>query len=322
MTRTLGHLALLLLAFLVPGANAQDYPSRAVRIVTPYAPGGPVDIAARVIGQKLSESWGQQVLIDNRPGAGGIIGTEFVAKSVPDGYTLLMATLNEFAINPAVFAKLPYDPARSFASVTLATRNPMVLVASAKTPYNTLAELIAAAKSRPGEIGWSSPGTATMNHITGEWFASEAGVRLFHVPYKGGPAAANAILNGDVPLGIVSLIQALPLVKAGSVKALAVTTDRRTPLAPDWPTVSELGVPGFDAAVRAALLAPAGTPRNVVLKLGADVNRILQTQETRERFAALGVEPLGSTPEELDAAIKTAAARIAQIVEQAKIKVQ
>ena len=322
MRRDVCKLALLLGLSFCLCASAQDYPSKPVRIVTPYAPGGPVDIAARVVAQKLSEAWGQQVIVDNRPGAGGIIGTEFVAKAAPDGYVLLMATLNEFAINPAVFAKLPYDPARSFVSVTLATRNPMVLVANAKAPFSSVKELIAAAKSQPGDLAWSSPGNATMNHITGEWFASEAGIKLLHIPYKGGPAAANAIISGDVPFGVVSLISALPFVKTGTMKVLAVTTEKRTPLAPDWPTLSELGVQGFDAAVRAALFAPAGTPRAVIAKVNADTNRILQAPDTRERFASLGVEPVGSTPEQLDAAIAKAIGQIAAIVERAKIKVQ
>jgi tripartite-type tricarboxylate transporter receptor subunit TctC len=183
-------------------------------------------------------------------------------------------------------------------------------------------ELIEVAKAQAGSISWSSPGLATSNHIAGEWFAAEAGVKLFHIPYKGGPAAANAVLSGDVPLGVVSLIQALPLVKNGQMKALAVTTAQRSALAPDWPTLAELGVPGFDAAVQAALFAPAGTARPIVARINADVVRVLQLPQTRERFAALGVEPVGSTPEELDAVIKAHRARIQGIVDRAAIKVQ
>jgi len=318
----LARLALLSGLCLSIGASAQDYPSKPVRMIVGSAPGGPIDVAARVVGQKLSEVWGHQVTVENRIGASEMIGTEYVAKAAPDGYTLLMVSLNPFTINPAVFAKLPYDPVRSFASITLATLNPMVLAANPNAPFNSMMELVAAAKLRPGDISYSSPGLATGNHIAGEWFAAETGIKLFHIPYKGGPAAANAMMSGDVPLSIVSLVQVLPFAKAGTMKVLAVTTEKRTPLAPDWPTVAELGVPGFDAAVRAALFAPAATPRSVVAKVNTDVNRILQSAETRERFATLGAEPSGSTPEELDAVIAKLRAKIAQIVEQAKIKAQ
>ncbi|MFN0301259.1 MAG: Bug family tripartite tricarboxylate transporter substrate binding protein [Burkholderiales bacterium] len=303
-------------------AHAQPYPSKAVRIVVSSAPGGPIDTAARVIGEKLSAAWQQPVTIDNRPGAGEIIGTELVSRASPDGYTLLMVSLNVVTINPVVFAKLPYDPLTSFASVALTTINPMVLVANNKAPFNTVKELIEAAKARPGEIAFSSPGLATSNHIAAEWLAAETGMKLFHIPYKGGPAAATAILSGDVPFGVVSLVQALPLVKGGTAKALAVTTAARSALAPDWPTIAEAGVPGFDAAVRAAMFAPAGTPRDVIARLNTDVNRILAFQEVRDRFAAMGVEPAGSTPAELDATIATLRAQIERVVASAKIKVQ
>jgi tripartite-type tricarboxylate transporter receptor subunit TctC len=302
--------------------SAQDYPAKGVRVVVGSAPGGPIDIAARVVSERLAAAWKQPVVVENRVGASEIIGAEFVSKAAPDGYTLLMVSLNVFTINPVVFPKLPYDPDRGFAPVALATRNPMVLVAGPKAPFSSMKELIEVAKAQAGSISWSSPGLATSNHIAGEWFAAEAGVKLFHIPYKGGPAAANAVLSGDVPLGVVSLIQALPLVKNGQMKALAVTTAQRSALAPDWPTLAELGVPGFDAAVQAALFAPAGTARPIVARINADVVRVLQLPQTRERFAALGVEPVGSTPEELDAVIKAHRARIQGIVDRAAIKVQ
>jgi tripartite-type tricarboxylate transporter receptor subunit TctC len=309
----------LLLSFNTQG---QDYPAKGVRVIVGSAPGGPIDIAARVVSERLGTLWKQPVIVENRVGASEIIGSEYVAKAAPDGYTLLMVSLNVVTINPVVFPKLPYDPVHGFAPIALATRNPMVLVVGAKPPFSSMKQLIEVAKAQPGSVSWSSPGLATSNHIAGEWFAAEAGVKLFHIPYKGGPAAANAVLSGDVPLGVVSLIQALPLVKTGQMKALAVTTAERSPLAPDWPTVAELGVPGFDAAVRAALFAPAGTARSIVSKINADAIRILQLPDIRERFAALGVEPVGSTPEELDAIIKSGRARIQQIVDRAGIKVQ
>jgi tripartite-type tricarboxylate transporter receptor subunit TctC len=322
MTFDLRNLALLPGLLFCLGVTAQDYPSKPVRIIVGSAPGGPVDTAARVVAQKLLDSWRQPVTVENRIGASEMIGAEFVAKATPDGHTLLMVSLNPFTINPSVFAKLPYDPVHSFASIVLVAVNPMVLVANPKASFNSMKELVAAAKSRPGEIAWSTPGLATSNHIAGEWFAAETGIKLFHIPYKGGPAAVSAVISGDVPLGIVSLVQVLPFVKVGTVKVLAVTTEKRTSLAPDWPTVAELGVPGFDASVRVGLFAPAGTPSGVIARINSDINRVLQLPEMRERFATLGVEPVGSTPGELDVVIARLRAKTAQIVEQAKIKPQ
>jgi tripartite-type tricarboxylate transporter receptor subunit TctC len=302
-------------------AHAQDYPAKAVRVLVGSAPGGPVDIAARVIGEKLAAAWKQPVTVENRVGASEMIATGLVAQAAPDGYTLLMASLNVVTINPVVFSKIEYDP-DALAPVVLTTRNPMVLIAGPKAPFNSVVELIKMSRANSGGIQWSTPGLATSNHIAGEWFAAETGAQLFHVPYKGGPAAAQAVLSGDVPFGVVSLIQALPLAKAGQVKVLAVTTGKRSALVPDWPTIAESAVPGFDAAVQTAFFAPGGTPRAVIARINADVNRLLQLPEVRERCAAMGVEAVGSTPEELDAVVKTGRARIQQIVRRAGIKVQ
>lgn len=302
--------------------HAQDFPNKPVRLIVGSAAGGPVDTAARVVGERLADLWKQPVTVENRVGGSEMIGTEFVLKSAPDGYTLLMVSLNPFMINPVVFPKIPYDAEKGFTPISLTTRNPMVLVAGVKTPFNNVKEMIEAAKARPGSLNYSSPGLATTNHISAEWFASEAGIQLFHVPYKGGPAAANAVLAGDVPLGLVSLVQALPLAKEGKLKALAVTTRERTQLAPDMPTLHEQGITNFDSAVRAALFGPAGLPRNIVTKINTDVNAVLRAPETRQRFAAMGVDPSGSTPEELDNIIRTGRAQIARIVERAKIKVE
>lgn len=322
--RTINLRPLALLSALVfsLGATAQDYPSRPVRFIVGTAPGGPVDTAARVIAQKLTESWRQPVNVENRAGGSEIIGAELAAKALPDGHTLLVSSLNPFTINPAVFVKLPYDPLRSFSPIILLAVNPMVLVANAKAPFNSMQELVAAAKLRPGEISFSTPGLATTNHLAAEWFATETGIKLFHIPYKGGPAAMSAIISGDVPVGVVSLVQVVPFVKAGTVKVLAVTTEKRTSLAPDWPTIAEQGIAGFDASVRVGVFTPAGTPAGVIARLNTDINRILQLPETRERFASLGIEPVGSTPAELDTVIAKLRTRNEQIVEQAKIKPQ
>jgi tripartite-type tricarboxylate transporter receptor subunit TctC len=322
MKRLCALLLLLAGALIAFSAGAQDYPSRGVRLLVGSAQGGPVDTAARVTGLKLAESWQQAVTIENRVGASEMIAAEYVAKAAPDGYTLLVAALNVVTINPVVFTKLPYDPVKGFAPVSLLTRNAMVLVANPKSPFKSLRALIEAAKAKPGDIQYATPGLATANHIATEWLAAEAGIELFHVPFKGGPAAANAIIAGDVPIGVVSLIQALPLVKGGQMRALAVTTGARTSLAPDMPTVAESGVAGFDASLQIALFAPAGTPADIVVKLNADVNRLLGLADTRDRFAAMGVEPVGSTPAELVTTIATLRRKIERVVEAAKIKVQ
>jgi tripartite-type tricarboxylate transporter receptor subunit TctC len=314
----------VLLAGVLVGLSAwaQDYPARMIRIIVASAPGGPVDITARVIAEKLSDAWKQPVIVDNRVGASEMIGTAAAAKAAPDGYTLLVVA-NPFTVNPAVFSKLPYDPVRSFTTVTMLTQTPMALVANPKAPFSSIQELIAAAKARPGDIAWASAGMATMNHITGEQFAAEAGVKLLHVPYKdGSPAAANAVIAGDTQFGIVGLNSALPFVKAGRLKALAVTTEKRTALAPDLPTLAELGVQGVDTAVRVGMYAPAGTPKDVIAKLNAEVNRILNEPATRQQLTNLGAEAYGSTtPEQHEALIKRIAAQIAKIVAQANIKI-
>ena len=315
-------LALLSGVLVCLGAWAQDYPTRMIRIIVASAPGGPVDITARVIAEKLSDTWKQPVIVENRVGASEMIGTAAAAKASADGYTLLVVA-NPFTVNPAVFSKLPYDPVRSFTTVTMLTQTPMALVANPKAPFSSIKELIAAAKARPGDIAWASAGMATMNHITGEQFAAEAGVKLLHVPYKdGSPAAANAVIAGDTQFGIVGLNSALPFVKSGRLKALAVTTEKRTSLAPDLPTLAELGVQGVDTAVRVGMYAPAGTPQDVIAKLNGEVNRILKEPATRQQLANLGAEAYGSTtPEEHEALIKRIAAQIAKIVAQANIKI-
>lgn len=321
---TLRHRLFATLLSVLPAgmACADEFPSRGVRIEVGAAAGGPVDTAARVLGERLAERWKQPVTVENRVGASEMIATEYVSKSAPDGLTLLMASLNVVTINPVVFPKIQYDPVGGLAPIILATSNPMVFVSSARTGFPNLRQLIEAARARPDQISWSSPGLATNNHIAGEWFASDAGIRLFHVPYKGGPAAMNAVIAGEVPLALVSLVQAIPFTKSPQVHILAVTTGRRSVLAPDWPTVSELAVPGFDLAVQTALFAPGGTPAAIVAKINADALQALRAPETRERLAGMGVEPGGSTPEELATLIRNGRAKIQSVVDRAGIKVQ
>jgi tripartite-type tricarboxylate transporter receptor subunit TctC len=314
--------AMLVAAVCTVPARADEFPTRGVRIEVGAAAGGPVDTAARVLGERLSERWKQPVTVENRVGASEMIATEYVSKAAPDGLTLLMASINVVTINPVVFPRIQYDPVNGLAPIVLATTNPMVFVSSARTGFASLRQLIEGARARPEQVSWSSPGLATNNHIAGEWFAADAGIRLFHVPYKGGPAAINAVVAGEVPLALVSLVQAIPFAKSPQVHILAVTTGRRSVLAPDWPTVSELAVPGFDLAVQTALFAPGGTAPAIVTKINADVMQILRAPETRERLAGMGVEPGGSTPEELVTLIRNGRAKIQQVVDRAGIRVQ
>ena len=304
------------------GASAQEqYPSRLVRLVTGGSQGGPVDIAARVVAQRLSEMWGQPVIVENRTGASEMIAAEIVAKAKPDGYTLLLAG-NVVTHNPYIFPKMPYDPERDFTPVTLMLQSPLALVASAKAPFRSLAELIGTARQRPGQIPWASAGIGTNNHVAGEQIAAEAGIKVIHTPYKGSQPAANAVIAGDVAYAIVALSSALPFAKGGTLKILGVTTEKRTALAPDIPTLAEQGLPGIDGAVRGGLVGPAGLPESVIAKLNSDVNRILREPATLERFAILGLEPLGTTPQEYEVSNKRVAAQVAKIVRQANIKVE
>ncbi|MBI4290502.1 MAG: tripartite tricarboxylate transporter substrate binding protein [Betaproteobacteria bacterium] len=319
--RSIASLLLGLLAVLtVSASNAQDYPSRTVRLIAPFAPGGIADIAGRVIGNKLSEMWKQQVIVENRSGGGGLIGTQAVAMAAPDGYTLLIGVASQFAIVHHFYAKYPLNPLKDFAPITLLTDTPLMFAASAKMPFNNIREMIAYANSQPGGLAFSTPGNATLNHLTGERFALETGIKLLHVPYKGGGPAGAAIAGGEVPIGVVAASSAISFIKSGRVKAIAVTTARRIALGPDWPTVAESGVPGFEASNWTALAAPAGTPREIIAKISADTNRVLKMPEVRERLATVGSVVLGSTPEELGALIRDESARYATLARRLNLK--
>ena len=313
-------------ALAIPGASTQaraqaDYPNKPIRILVPFAPGGFVDVAARLVGQKLSEKWGQQVIVENRPGGNGFIAVTAVAKAPADGYTLLMAHSGEFAVNPAVFAKdIPYDLDRDFHPITLITEAPMVLGAKADGPFNSLKDLIEAARAKPATLGMSTPGTGSINHLTGEWIALSSGVKFLHVPYKGGAPAAVAIATGEVPFGLSSIPSTMPQVKAGRVKILAITTARRTPVDMSWPTLQEAGVKDVNLSIWAGLFAPKGVPQAIRDKLYTEVAAILQMPDVKEKFAASGSEIGGMKPEEFTAQIKREAAAMKDIVQKAGVK--
>ena len=288
--------------------------------MVPFPAGGPLDIVARAIGQELSKSWGQPVIIDNRPGAGGNIGADLVAKAPADGYTILMGAVSTHAINVSLYNKLPYDPIRDFAPVTLITSVPNVLVVHPSVPVKNVQELIALAKARPGQLNFASGSTGSAGHLAGELFKSMAGVDMTHIPYKGAAPAVIDLMAGQVSLMFDNMASALPYIKAGRVRALAVTTLKRSPLLPQLPTICEAGLRGFDISTWFGIFAPAGTPPDVVAKLNTEIVRILHTPEMKERLAALGAEPIGNKPDEFSAFIKAEIPKYAKVIKASGAK--
>ena len=301
---------------------AQSYPQKPVRMVVPFPPGGVADIAGRVVGQKLSERWGQQVIIDNRTGAGGILGAEVAARAAPDGYTLLMTTGDFATIFPAAYAKLPYDPDKDFQPVAIVTNTPLVFIRNPDTPFKDVHGLIAAAKAKPGEIAFSSPGAGSTNHLTGELFASAAGLKLLHVPYRGGAPAAAAVASAEVPFGVIAISSAMPFVTGGKMAVLGVTSAQRVELVSDWPTLAEGGVPGFNAALWVGAWVPAGVPAPIVQKLHDDIAAAVKEKDVRERFASLGAGPVEMTSAEFKAYIKRETDRFTAVVKQAGVHIE
>jgi len=301
------------------GAGAQDYPSKPIRVLVPFAPGGAVDTTARILAQKMTERLGWQFVVDNRPGGNGFIATTAVAKASPDGYTLLMAHTGEFAVNPAVFANVPYELDRDFVPITMVTDAPMLYLANSQAPFNSFQELVAAAKAKPGAISFSSAGNGSINHLAGEWLAVAAGVKMLHVPYKGGAPAATAIAAGDVQLGVVSIPGATPHLKSGRAKVLGITTAKRSALDPAWATPRDAGL-DVDASIWVGLLAPKGVPQPIVDRLNAEVRRTLNDPDVQKRYADQGFETVGMSPADFHARIKKDAERYKAIVQAAGIK--
>jgi tripartite-type tricarboxylate transporter receptor subunit TctC len=299
---------------------AQTYPARPIHILVPFAPGGPADLAARLVGAKLTEAWGQQVVVENRPGGNGFIAMTAAAKAAPDGYTLVMATIGEAAIVPALFKDAPYNVQRDFASITLVSDAAVVLAAHRESPFKSVADVIAGAKALPGRISVASPGNGTVNQIVLEWMALNTGTQFQHIPYKGGAPAANALAAGEVPLGISSSSSIVPHLKTGRVRVLAVTMAKRSKFSPEWPTLEEVGVAEVNASVWTALLAPKGTPAPVIGKLNTEAVKILNMPDIKDRFAAIGVETIPSSPAELDARMKQDAEQFGVIVRAANIR--
>ncbi|HSF46855.1 MAG TPA: tripartite tricarboxylate transporter substrate binding protein [Burkholderiales bacterium] len=311
-------LAAALFACTALNAHAQDYPNKPIRIVVPYPPGGFNDTLARTVGNKLNAAWGQPVVVENKPGGGTLIGTDLVAKSPPDGYTLLITPF-AFAVNPSIFKKLPYDPIKDFAPITLAAETPNLLVVNPSVPVSSLKELLASAKAKPGKLSYASTGTGSSNHLSMEKFKQMAGVDIVHIPYKGSAPALTDLIGGQVDLMFDNIPNVLPHVKGGKLKAIAVTSQKRSPHVPDLPTVSESGVPGYEVSVWFGIAAPAGTPEPIIKKLNAEIVKILSMPDVKEKFAAQGVDVVGSTPEQFAAHLKSQMAAWAKVVKEAGV---
>jgi tripartite-type tricarboxylate transporter receptor subunit TctC len=294
-------------------AFSQAYPSKTIRVIVPASPGGAADILSRTIAQKLSDAWGQQVVVDNRTGAAGIIGAEAAAKAPNDGYTIMMGFAGVIAVNPSLYKTLPYDSVRDYAPVTLVALSPLMLVVHPSVPANSVSELIALAKANPGQLNFASTGGGSTQHLSAELFKSMADISMTHIPYKGSSLAYPGLLAGNVSLMFENMLSMLPNAKSGKVRALAVTGTKRSAAMPEVPTVAE-SVPGFSAVGWYGVLAPAGTDAAIVNKLSAEINRILKLPEVNERLSSLGAEPTGSTPEEFAAHIRTEIAKWGKVV--------
>jgi tripartite-type tricarboxylate transporter receptor subunit TctC len=322
MNQTLRRWALAVaMACIVPLAFAQAYPNHTIRLIVPFPAGGTTDILARDVAKKLTDTMGQAVVVDNRPGAGGNIGADLVAKSPPDGYTLLMGTVGTHAINPSLYAKMPYDHIKDFVPVVLVAGVPNVLVVNPSVPINSVADLIKLAKAKPGSINFASSGSGTSIHLSGELFKTMAGVDMTHVPYKGSSPALTDLMGGQVQIMFDNLPSSLALIKAGKLRAVAVTSLKRAPALPDVPTIAESGLPGFEASSWFGVLAPAGTPAPIVAKLNAEVNKWLQSPEGKEQLLAQGAEVAGGSPEQFVAHIRAETDKWAKVVKASGAKV-
>ncbi len=313
----------LWLGLFAPAADAQGYPSRPIRLVVPYPPSGPLDIMARAIGQKLAEALGQPVLVDNKPGAGGNIGADLVAKSAADGYTLLMGAVATHAINPTLYPKIPYDPVKDFTPVALVAVVPNVLVVNPALPVTSVKELIELARARPGYLNFASGSTGSTGHLAGELFNALAGVQMVHIPYKGGAPAMADLLAGQVQLMFDNLANALPQVRGGKLRALAVTTAQRSAFAPDLPTLAEAGVAGFDLTTWFGIFLPGNAPRDIVSRLNGEVVRALNAPDMRDRLFKMGAEPPASnTPEQFSVFIRQEFDKYARVIKASGAKVE
>jgi tripartite-type tricarboxylate transporter receptor subunit TctC len=305
-------------ALALPSAWAQTWPSRSVSIIVPFPAGGTTDVLARALGQELSKTLGQPVVVENKPGAGATLGADYVAKSKADGYTLLMGAVHH-TIATSVYRKLGYDFEKDFAPITTVALVPNVLVVNPQVPAKTEQELLAQAKAQPGKLTYGSNGTGTGQHLIGAQFEGMGGVQLLHVPYKGSGPLTTDLLGGQISMSFDTVTPVLPHIKAGKLRALAVTTAKRSVALPDVPTLEEAGLPGFDMGTWFGMLAPAGTPKDIVARLNADMVKIIQSPEFRKKMDDIGADPIANTPEQMARQIKDDTARFARLVKEAKV---
>ena len=315
-------LAGALLALTAAGAQAQAFPNKQLRMVVTFPTGGAPDILARTISEKLDPSWGHTMIVDNRPGAGGNIGAEFVARAPADGHTLVMGTVGTHSINGSLYAKMPYDMVRDFAPVTLIASTPNLLVVNPNVPARNVQELVALARSKPGELTFGSPGIGTSVHVSGELFNSLAGVKTVHVPYKGRQFAIPDLLGGTITMMFDNMPSALPVVREGKLRAIGVTSSRRSPSAPEIPTIAEQGLPGFEATSWFAVFAPAGTPRPAVDRLHAEIVRIFNLPDVQQKMRTLGLDPILGGPDELARYQQAEIAKWAKVVKDSGAKAE
>jgi tripartite-type tricarboxylate transporter receptor subunit TctC len=302
-------------------AGAQEYPAKTIRYIVPFAPGGMTDILGRVVGQKLSEAWGQQVIVDNRPGAAGGVGSAIAAKAPPDGYTVLGGTISSHAINVSLYSSLPYDPLKDFIPITQYVSLPNMLVVHPSLPVKTIRDVIGLAKAKPKQLTYASAGSGTSQHLSGELFSVMAKVELVHVPYKGSSPGLADLVGGQVLMFFDNITTSLPLAKAGKIRAIAVTTIKRSSVAPELPTIAESGLPGYDVSSWQGVFVPAGTPRPIVTKLHTEIVRIIGLPDVKERLNGMGADTVGSTQEQFTAYVKAEIAKWAALVKQTGAKV-
>jgi tripartite-type tricarboxylate transporter receptor subunit TctC len=310
---TFGLIACLGTATSTTEAKAETYPSRPIKLIVPFPPGGPTDVQARIVAIEMSKTLGQQIIVDNRGGAGGSIAAEAAATAAPDGYTVFFATGGTHGINPSLYTKVPYDAVKDFDPVVFISTSPNVFVANTKFPANTIAELIGYAKKSPGKVNYASAGIGTTTHMSAELLKSMTGIDIVHVPYRGGAPAMTDLMGGQVGLMVDGLPSSMPLIKAGSIKALAVTTATRTESAPQIPTVAET-VPGFVTTAWFGLVVPKGTPKEAIEKLNTEANRALKSDLVKQRYAELGADPVGGSPQDLERQIASELKKWAEVV--------
>nr|WP_316639713.1 tripartite tricarboxylate transporter substrate binding protein [uncultured Roseateles sp.] len=320
MNTTRRTLLALAAAILSSGALAQAYPSKAIRVVVPFPPGGGTDIIAREVTQKVAAATGWTFVIDNKPGAGGNLGVDAVAKSPADGYTLVLGQTSNLAINPTLYVKLPYNPQKDLVPIGLVASAPLVIVVPAQSTFKTLADLVAAAKAKPGEVNFASPGNGTVAHLTGEQFQKTAGVKFQHIPYKGANQALTDVISGQVQIYVSSVPSVLQQIRIGKLRPLAVTSAKRVDDIPQTPTVGESGYKGFDAVTWFGFLAPAGTPKEIVTRLNAEFNKALLQADLRKRLGDEGADPLGGTPEQFAELIRDDFVRWGRTVKESGVR--